>query len=118
VLHTHSVWSTILSEAFAHDGGLGIAGYEMLKGLGSVSTHEHREWLPILENSQDIPALAGQVERTLAAHPLAHGFLLRGHGLYTWGEDFEEALRRIEVLEFLLEVTGRTRGTAGAALAC
>ncbi len=32
VLHTHSVWSTMLSDLHATAGGLAIAGYEMLKG--------------------------------------------------------------------------------------
>ncbi len=107
VLHTHSVWSTILSEAFAADGGIAISGFEMLKGLEGVRTHQHREWLPILENSQDIPAVAEQLTATLAAHPQCHGFLLRRHGLYTWGVDLEQAARHIEILEFLLQVTGR-----------
>src|SRR5215212_3012850 len=48
VLHTHSICSTILSEA--PDDGLAIQGYEMLKGLAGVNTHEHREWLPIIDN--------------------------------------------------------------------
>jgi methylthioribulose-1-phosphate dehydratase len=108
VLHTHSVWSTILSEAHASAGGVSVAGYEMLKGLAGVKTHEHREWLPIIENSQDMPALAGAVEQTLETHADAHGFLLRGHGLYTWGDSLAEAKRHVEILEFLLEVVGRT----------
>ena len=49
------------------DGGLTIEGYEMLKGLAGVKTHEHREWLPILENSQNMPELADQVADKLAA---------------------------------------------------
>jgi methylthioribulose-1-phosphate dehydratase len=113
VFHTHSVWSTILSEAFAHQGGIGIEGYEMLKGLDGVVTHEHREWLPILENSQDMPALAQQLEATLQRHSRSHGFLLRRHGLYTWGRDLAEARRHVEILEFLLEVFGRSQGAAG-----
>lgn len=107
VLHTHSVWSTLLSETFAAQGGLGITGYEMLKGLDGVFTHEYREWLPILENSQDMCELAGRVEAALALHPQAHGFLLRGHGLYTWGRELAGARRHVEILEFLLEVFGR-----------
>ncbi len=107
VLHTHSVWSTLLSEQHAQHGGLAISGYEMLKGLESVKTHEHREWLPILDNSQDIPALAEQVNLILGEYPAIHGFLLRGHGLYTWGEDLTQARRHVEILEFLLEVAGR-----------
>ncbi|MEK6320155.1 MAG: methylthioribulose 1-phosphate dehydratase [Acidobacteriota bacterium] len=108
VLHTHSVWSNILSDAYAGEGGLSIEGYEMLKGLEGVSTHEHREWLPIIENSQDMTKLAGSVEETLKQHPSAHGFLLRRHGLYTWGKSIAEAKRHVEILEFLLEVLGRT----------
>jgi methylthioribulose-1-phosphate dehydratase len=108
VLHTHSVWSNILSDAYSADGGLSIEGYEMLKGLAGVSTHEHREWVPIIENSQDMTRLAGSVEEALAQHPRAHEFLLRRHGLYTWGKDIAEAKRHVEILEFLLEVRGRT----------
>ena len=43
VLHTHSVWSTMLSELHGAQGGLILAGFEMLKGLEGVRTHEHRE---------------------------------------------------------------------------
>ena len=109
VLHTHSIWSTILSDATAEDG-VSIEGYEMLKGLDRVATHDRREWLPILENTQDWAAAGPQVERVLAEHPEAHGFLIRRHGLYTWGRDIAGARRQMEVLEFLFEVMGRKRG--------
>jgi methylthioribulose-1-phosphate dehydratase len=107
VLHTHSVWSTLLSEACAAAGGIAIEGYEMLKGLEGIRTHEHREWLPIVENRQDWSSGAPSVRAALDAHPDAHGLLLRGHGLYTWGRDLVQARRHLEVLEFLLEVVGR-----------
>ena len=113
VLHTHSIWSTLLSDASAAEGGLALEGYEMLKGLEGVHTHEHREWLPILDNAQDWAGSAPLVEQMLTQHADAHGFLLRGHGLYTWGRDLAEAKRHVEVLEFLLEVTGRKRGHHG-----
>jgi len=107
VLHTHSVWSTIVSEAHAAAGGLAIEGFEMLKGLEGVTTHEHREWLPILANDQDLDRLAAVVRTALATHPEGHAFLLHRHGLYTWGRDLQEATRHVEILEFLLEVVGR-----------
>lgn len=109
VLHTHSIWSTILSDA-ATDGGLPIEGYEMLKGLEGVATHEHREWLPVLENSQDWVGAAPRVATMLREHPDAHGFLIQRHGLYTWGPDLAAAKRQMEILEFLFEVMGRKRG--------
>jgi len=108
VLHTHSVWNTILSDQYAAVGGVSINGYEMLKGLQGVPTHEHTEFLPIIENAQDMPALAESVGETLNKHPAAHGFLLRRHGLYSWGQTLAEAKRHIEILEFLLETIGRT----------
>ncbi len=57
----------------------------MLKGLNGVTTHEHREWVPILENSQDMKALAAETrenDRRESANPW---FLVRRHGLYTVG---------------------------------
>jgi methylthioribulose-1-phosphate dehydratase len=109
VLHTHSVWSTILSEKDAGRGGVAISGYEMLKGLEGVASHENREWLPIIENSQDTASLAESVRSVLERRPDSHGFLLRRHGLYTWGRELSEAARHVEILEFLLEVLGRSR---------
>ena len=109
VLHTHSVWSIIASDRYADAGGLWIEGYEMLKGLEGVKSHSHCEWLPIIENDQDMTRLAEVVESTLAQYPTVHGFLLRRHGLYTWGENLEQAKRHLEILEFLLEVVGRTQ---------
>jgi methylthioribulose-1-phosphate dehydratase len=108
VLHTHSIWNTILSDLYASAGGVTIDGYEMLKGLQGVRTHEHTEWLPIIENSQDMPSLADAVGKTLSEHKEAHGFLLRRHGLYSWGDTLAQAKRHIEILEFLLETMGRT----------
>jgi methylthioribulose-1-phosphate dehydratase len=53
--------------------------------------------------------MAEQVAVLLKSDPGIHGFLIRRHGLYTWGEDLTEAKRHVEVLEFLLEVLGRSR---------
>lgn len=109
VFHTHSVWSTMLSDLHFAEGGLAIEGYEMLKGLAGVQTHAHREWIPIIENSQDMWELADTVGQTLEQHPSAHGLLLRRHGLYAWGQGRAQAKRHVEILEFLFETVARTR---------
>jgi methylthioribulose-1-phosphate dehydratase len=111
VLHTHSIWSTILSDQGAN-GALAVEGYEMLKGLDGVHTHEHHERLPIVENTQDWAAAAPRIVSLLRQNPAAHGFLIRRHGLYTWGRDLAEAKRHVEILEFLFEAMGRKRGTS------
>ncbi len=109
ILHTHSIWGTFLSDYYYRDGAVVLEGFEMLKGLSSVQTHEHAERVPIFDNTQDIPQLAAQVERWLdsADSAAAHGFLIHRHGLYTWGADLEEARRHVEAFEFLFECAGR-----------
>lgn len=112
VLHTHSMWSTLLSDRHAAAKGLAIEGYEMLKGLDGVPTHEHREWIPILENDQDMARLATSVRTVLLGDPPPHAFLLRRHGMYTWGETLPQAVRHVEIVEFLLEAVARSEATS------
>jgi methylthioribulose-1-phosphate dehydratase len=107
ILHTHSVWGTILSDKFYANGAIEIEGYEMLKGLSGVKTHKHREILPIIENSQDYIALSHVIENVIRENMNAHGIYLRRHGLYTWGDSIAEAKQHIEIFEFLFEVLGR-----------
>ena len=112
VLHTHSIWNTLASLAPQTSGGRSprrfeLTGLEMLKGLRGVTTHQHVEQIPILANSQDMPALRTELELALRQHPGAHAVLVAGHGLYTWGSDLAEAQRHLEVLEFLFEVALR-----------
>jgi methylthioribulose-1-phosphate dehydratase len=109
ILHTHSVWSTLLSDYFFEEGVIEITGYEMLKGLEGISTHETSHWIPIFENTQDIPALATELKSRLSEpmESMTHGFLIRNHGLYTWGKDVFSARRHVEIYEFLFEVLGR-----------
>jgi methylthioribulose-1-phosphate dehydratase len=109
ILHTHGIWGTLLSEYFFDQGGVEFSGYEMLKGLEGIKTHQATHWLPIFDNTQDIPALAKEVADVLANDPqkMTHGFLIRNHGLYTWGRDVFSARRHVEIYEFLFELTWR-----------
>jgi methylthioribulose-1-phosphate dehydratase len=105
ILHTHSFFSTLLSEAFCSQGELTLTGYEMLKGLEGITSHEAIVHLPILPNSQDMHHLSQAILPLLKTAP--YGFLLAGHGLYTWGSTLFQARRHLEILEFLFELTYR-----------
>ena len=100
VLHTHSVSATILS---VRQPEVILEGYEMLKALAGVSTHDHLEVIPVLPNSQDLSALAEEVLPMMKYQPNVHSFLIAGHGLYTWGESIFKARIQMEALEFMLE---------------
>lgn len=101
VLHTHSVNATVLSRL--SEGQIEFEDYELQKAFSGVTTHEGKVIVPIFSNDQDIPRLAAEVERYMEAHPPIHGYLIAGHGLYTWGSTMAEALRHIEAFEFLFE---------------
>jgi methylthioribulose-1-phosphate dehydratase len=108
VLHTHSVNATVLSRLTPHDF-IEFEDYELQKAFNGVSTHESRVRVPIFDNDQDIARLAAKVQPWLDAHPDCVGYLIRGHGLYTWGARMSDALRQIEAFEFLFECELKTR---------
>ncbi len=101
VLHTHSMPATVLSRLT--EGALELEGYELSKAFPGVDSHEAVLSLPVFANDQDIPRLAAAVEEWIDRHGLPVGYLIEGHGLYTWGGGIEEAVRHVEALEFLLE---------------
>lgn len=112
VLHTHSVNATVLSR-LTPENQLVLEDYELQKAFAGVTTHEGRVIVPIFENDQDIARLAVQVQQWLEQHPDCVGYLIRGHGLYTWGAQMSDALRQIEAFEFLFECELKTRQVRG-----
>lgn len=109
IVHTHSVWGTLLSDRHGPDGVVTIAGYEMLKALPGVGTHDTAVDLAIFPNTQDIAALSEELAERLGRGDSAvrYGFLIHKHGLYTWDSDLNGARRCVEALEFLFECEGR-----------
>ncbi len=108
VLHGHSVPATVLSRlAGPH---ITLAGYELLKAFPGLPTHEAAIRLPVFDNDQDIPRLQARVTQAWDADPATPpGYLIRGHGVYVWGEDMPGALLRLEALEFMLACELETR---------
>jgi methylthioribulose-1-phosphate dehydratase len=103
VLHTHSIAGTVLSLALDGADHIALAGYEVLKVYPGVTTHEATVALPLVENSQDMAALAETVRPLLAkAAPPLPAFYIRGHGLYAWGPTMAAAENIVEGSEFLL----------------
>jgi methylthioribulose-1-phosphate dehydratase len=102
VAHVHTVAATVLSRRRLAAGAVDLAGFEMLKALRGVTTHETTVRLPIFANAQDTVQLAAEVEARLRANGDVPGYLLAGHGLYAWGRTMDEARRHLEGFEFLL----------------
>lgn len=110
ILYSHSVWGTLLSDQLFTEGAISLRGFELLRGLSGVTTHEHTETVPIIENSQDHIAQSHVIQNVLLEAGNIHGIMIRNHGLFTWGETVAEARRHVEIFEFLFEVLARSSG--------
>jgi methylthioribulose-1-phosphate dehydratase len=103
ILHTHSVLGTVLSLAHLKNKFLRFEGFEIQKGLEGNMTHELESIIPIVPNSQVMGDILKNMDQHFTEKPSIHGFLIAGHGLYTWGKDIATAKRHIETYEFLFE---------------
>ena len=108
VLHPHSINATLVSRLFKSD--IVLEDYELLKALSGIDSHESRVVIPIFANDQNIPRLAEQVERYMDKHGAIYGYIIAGHGLYTWGSSVSDTLRHLEALEFLFDCELRLHG--------
>ncbi|MBO9664132.1 methylthioribulose 1-phosphate dehydratase [Dokdonella sp.] len=102
VLHTHSRTQTVASRLFAGAGAIRFEGWELQKAISGYTTHESVLDLPVFPNTQDMAVLVAQVDAWLDAGKPLHGYLIDGHGIYTWGLDMGETKRHLEAFEFLL----------------
>ena len=102
VLHTHSRNQTVASRLFAKDGHVKLEGYELLKAIAGHTTHETHLEVPVFPNTQEMSELVERVDDWIRADKPLYGYLIDGHGIYTWGRDMAETERHIEAFEFLL----------------
>ena len=115
VLHTHSLSALLAAECAAEQQPwsiLAISNLELLKAFSGIRSHHDTLRIPVFPNSQDIASLARVVEECLDVAAPVFAYILRGHGVYTWGRDMAEAMRHLEALDQLFEYTWRVYGQA------
>jgi len=99
VLHAHSTNAVLLSRRVGAE--VALHGFELQKALRGVVTHDIVVRIPVLDNDQDMTALAPRVSAALDHTGSRWAFVLRGHGIYAWGRTVSEAMRHLEALDVL-----------------
>ena len=99
VLHVHSLYATAIS--MLHDQ-VHLSGYELLKALPGIETHQVAIRIPVLPNSQDMQDIMRSFNE-VAGHETLCAYLIRGHGMYCWGNSIHETIRIIEALDFIFQ---------------
>lgn len=100
VCHGHPQHATALS--LGGDRELVSRGVEMQKAFAGTTTHQGERRIPIVENSQDMEELASFV--IAARQPQVPAVIVRGHGVYAWGNSIREAGRHLETVEWLSRI--------------
>lgn len=110
VLHSHLLEAILFAELYPNQSMLEVSGLELLKGLKGIKTHETSIKIPCFENTQDIDSLAKEVIKIISKENRYYSTILRGHGIYVWGESVEGAKRHLEVFEYIFKYMLAIRG--------
>ena len=103
ILHSHILDSLLFADLFAGKSFATIEGLELLKGFKGIKTHDLKINIPCFDNTQDIASLSEKIKPAILSQENNYGLLLRGHGIYVWGDSVEEAKRHLEVFEYIFK---------------
>jgi methylthioribulose-1-phosphate dehydratase len=113
VLHTHSLDSIMAAEVLRENGVISMQGLELLKAFSGIETHESTIDIPVFQNIQDMKELSERVLHSFSKSGWPVGYVIEGHGIYTWGKSLAEAKRHLEALEYLFNFHLRRKNHGG-----
>ena len=98
VLHSHSVYAALVTSAFG--AAFQISEVEMIKGLRGYGYHDTIS-VPIIENTAHECDLTDALSACIDANPQSDAVLVRNHGIYVWGNSWQQAKTQTECLDYL-----------------
>ncbi|KAF7721308.1 hypothetical protein EC973_004950 [Apophysomyces ossiformis] len=107
-IHTHSqnaVMATLLYPGSTFE----ISHQEMIKGIRRGTTKTNLRYfdkliVPIVENTPEEEDLTERMAKAMEAYPETNAVLVRRHGVYVWGENWEKAKTMTECYDYLFEI--------------
>eukprot|EP00581_Thalassiosira_minuscula_P013504 CAMPEP_0183719596 /NCGR_PEP_ID=MMETSP0737-20130205/12457_1 /TAXON_ID=385413 /ORGANISM="Thalassiosira miniscula, Strain CCMP1093" /LENGTH=697 /DNA_ID=CAMNT_0025949317 /DNA_START=141 /DNA_END=2234 /DNA_ORIENTATION=+ len=111
VIHTHSMYAQLatLLDPTETSPALRVTHLEMLKGVGNHSYDSILE-IPIIDNRPSEDLLADQMHQAIKAYPKCNAILVRRHGMYVWGDSWEQAKAQCESFDYLCESAVKMKG--------
>ncbi|KAG8965561.1 Methylthioribulose-1-phosphate dehydratase [Tulasnella sp. 408] len=74
-------------------------------GTGTALSYLDTLVVPIIENTPHEEDLRDSMAEAMKKYPDAAGILVRRHGVYVWGPDWERAKTQAECLDYLFEIS-------------
>lgn len=110
--HVHSIPGNVAARLTTGDT-LPLPPLEMIKGLG-IWDENPQVTLAVFSNYAHVPRIAEEMAaRFRSAPPQVPGFLIRDHGLTTWGATPDAALNHVELFEYIFGYIAATQGLQG-----
>ncbi|KAJ3284676.1 methylthioribulose-1-phosphate dehydratase [Rhizoclosmatium globosum] len=107
-VHTHSQHAVMATLLWKGDV-FKITHQEMIKGIRIGSTKTNLKYydtlvIPIIENTAEEEDLKDRMEAAMIKYPDANAVLVRRHGVYVWGENWQKAKCMTECYDYLFEI--------------
>jgi methylthioribulose 1-phosphate dehydratase / enolase-phosphatase E1 len=101
-IHTHSMNAVVatLLDPTEQSSAIRLTYLEMLKGVGNHAYDDILE-IPIIDNRPTEDLLADQMEIAINKYPKCNAVLVRRHGLFVWGDSWEQAKTQCESFDYL-----------------
>ncbi|XP_017770524.1 PREDICTED: methylthioribulose-1-phosphate dehydratase [Nicrophorus vespilloides] len=108
VIHTHSK-SALLATMLFPGKEFRCTHLEMIKGiknqkLGRNMRYDEELVVPIIENTPFEEDLKDRLAETIAQYPETCAVLVRRHGVYVWGDTWQQAKTMTECYDYLFDV--------------
>ena len=109
VLHSHAYSANMVTQLFDGKKEFKITHQEMIKGIVGHGYHDTLI-VPIIENTAHENELADSLGEAMRNYPNTVAVLVRRHGLYVWGDNWEAAKRHGECLHYLFDMALQMAG--------
>ncbi|KAI9596042.1 class II aldolase/adducin N-terminal [Syncephalis fuscata] len=112
-IHTHSQHA-VMATLTTNDDKFVITHQEMIKGIRKASEKRSLRFdeqlvVPIVENTCFEEDLQESMALAMEKYPDACAVLVRRHGVYVWGDTWEQAKCMCECYDYLFEIAVRMR---------
>lgn len=108
VIHTHSKTAVMATMLFPGKE-FKCTHLEMIKGiknqkLGRNYNYDEELVVPIIENTPFEADLTDRLAQTIAEYPETCAVLVRRHGIYVWGDTWQQAKTMTECYDYLFDI--------------
>jgi methylthioribulose 1-phosphate dehydratase/enolase-phosphatase E1 len=103
VLHSHAICTNLITSILEGQSEFTISHQEMIKGIDGHGFFDTLT-IPIIENTAWEHELADSLGEAIAKYPKAPAVLVRRHGMYVWGNTWQQAKRHGECMHYLLDI--------------